>query len=62
VASDHRLIVRREIERKRGWYLSWECNLRRCDAKGSMTVPTRNKAHELLLILDRGHQEANDDE
>lgn len=58
----HAFTLTADEQRKRGWYLAWRCVRRNCDARGSMTVPTREKALELLTVVADGHRNLTESE
>jgi hypothetical protein len=56
--TEHGLTLVRDEQRKRGWYLSWRCTGKGCDARGNATTPRREKALELFALLDAGHRQS----
>lgn len=58
----HELIVMKEGQRKRGWYLSWRCMRKGCDTRGNLTLSPKSKAWELFELLADAHRREDTEE
>jgi hypothetical protein len=53
----HALTIVTEKQRKHGYYLSYRCSTKGCNASGQITMPDRPEAMGLLAIITEGHEE-----
>lgn len=55
---EHTLTLIRDEQRKRGWYLSWRCTAKGCQARGNSTTPDRETGISLFGLAAEGHRQA----
>lgn len=57
----HAFELVRDEQRRLGWYLSWRCSRRKCDARGNCTTGTRDNALKLFSLLSEAHAKVTED-
>lgn len=56
-AAAHTLAIIRDEQRRRGWYVSWSCQTKGCEARGNVTTPRREKAMKVFALVAEGHRQ-----